>query len=213
MMKYMISLYHITLLLKNIYIHTVYVICVLDFVMAMSHAAEHCRGQLRDLGLSPEEDGVELRCGNEGCIGWYMMISDVSSSSSFFPSIKKCYRRFLFLFAFKWFSDSTWFNLIQLRKRVGTPRRLFFVAEVASVPTNSVQRYDEPPSTSWTSLATESGPFKRQLMLQWFVSMWKVDETWAKHIETLDISIHIIFNDDNWDLSITVIACTWGCPN
>jgi hypothetical protein len=52
-----------------IYIYTVYVICILDFVMAMSHAAEHCRGQLRDLGLSPEEDGVELRCWNEGCIG------------------------------------------------------------------------------------------------------------------------------------------------
>jgi hypothetical protein len=28
---------------------------------------------LRDLGLSPEEDGVELRCWNEGCIGWYQM--------------------------------------------------------------------------------------------------------------------------------------------
>ena len=104
-MKYMISLYHITLLLL------LHVICILYFVMAMSHAAEHCRGQLRDLGLSPEEDGVELRCGNEGCIRWYQMWA---LQALFFLLLKNnYYRRFLFLFAFKWFSDSTWFNLIQ----------------------------------------------------------------------------------------------------
>ena len=116
--------------------------------------------------------------------GMHRMISDVSSSSSFFHSIL-----ILYTGGFCSFSNSfqmiQWFNLIQLRKRIGTPPRLvFFLAEVASVPTNSVQRFDEPPSTSWTSLATESGPFKRQLMLQWFVSMLKVDETWAKRQST-----------------------------
>ena len=113
--------------------------------------------------------------------GMHRMISDVSSSSFFFHSI------LILQEVFVPFRIPPHDSVIQPDSTSQESRhttQVFFLAKVASVPTNSVQRYDEPPSTSWTSLATESGPFKRQLMLQWFVSMWKVDETWAKRQST-----------------------------
>ena len=152
--------------------------------MAMSHAAEHCRGQLRDLGLSPEEDGVELRCWNEGCIGWYQMWA-LQAFFSFYSNTTGGFCSFSH--SSTWFSDSTWFNFA----RESAHHAGFFFGQGgfgAYELSSEVRRAAEYKLNLFGDRVRAVQTSVDVAMVCFHVkSRWNLGKA-AKHIETLDIS-------------------------
>ena len=123
--------------------------------------------------------------------GMHRMISDVSSSSSFFHSIL-----ILYTGGFCSFSNSfqmiQWFNLIQLRKRIGTPPRLVFFlgrggfgayelsSEVRRAAEYKLNLFGDRVRAVQTSVDVAMVCFHVK-------GRWNLGKA-AKHIETLDIS-------------------------